>query len=173
MFTTKQVITQTARMELWVNIIVALLISFFALIFIPLSYENPIAWFVGLSIISYIFVYFTMGLRSRITLHKELTYTLSIPEHSSNRCRKIPFEYITHVEVCEYKLFKRDCYYPDEVNNDYYYKKTMFGYQGAGLIVCYQLPKTMSGDFIVRGIRFPAPKANECLSVIKENMRGV
>jgi hypothetical protein len=126
-------------------------------------------WFVGLSIVSYICVYYAMGLRSKITIDKELKYTISIPDHSSNNSHHIPLECITHIEICEYRLFKRDSYYPGGVNNDYYYRKTMSGYIGAGLIFCYQLPETMTGDSIVRGVRFPAPKANEFLNFIKEN----
>jgi hypothetical protein len=169
MLNTKTVITQTARRELWVNFILTLLVSSFGLVFIPFSYESPLIWFVGLSVVSYICIYYTMGFRSKITINKELKYTISIPDNSSNTSRHIPLEYITHVEICEYSLFKRDCYYPSAVNNDYYYKKTMFGYRGAGLIVCYQLPKTMTGDSIVRGIRFPSPNANEFLSFINAN----
>lgn len=172
MINTKTVTTQTARRQLWVNLIVTLLVSIFAFIFIPLSYESSMIWIVGISIVSYICVYYTMGLCSKITRNKELEYTLSIPDHFSNNSRQIPLGCITHVEICEYKLFKRDYYYPSCVSNDYYYRKTMFGYIGAGLIVCYQLPKTMTGDSIVRGVRFPAPKANEFMNFIKENTLG-
>lgn len=169
MLNTKLQITQTARRELWVNLILTLLVSSLALVLIPLSYESPLSWFVGLSIVSYICIYYTMGLRSKIITDKELTYSIIIPDHYSNTSRHIPLESITHVEICEYRLYKRDSYYPGGVNNDYYYRKTMFGYSGAGLIICYQLPKIMTGDSIVRGIRFPSPKANEFLNFINEN----
>jgi hypothetical protein len=40
-----------------------------------LSSESLLSWFVGLSIGSYFCVYYTMGLRSKITIDKDLKYT--------------------------------------------------------------------------------------------------
>ncbi|MDO6562085.1 hypothetical protein Q4488_01710 [Amphritea sp. 1_MG-2023] len=151
----KTVITQTARMKICVNVILTLLVSSCALVFIPLTYEKAMVWFVGVSIATYLFVHFGMVLRSRITLDKNLKYTMSIPDYYSNANIYIPIEYIANIEVCEYKLFEKDCCYPDGVNKEYYYRKKLFGYLGAGLIVCYQLPKAMTGDSIIRGIKFP------------------
>jgi hypothetical protein len=170
MFSTKTVMAQTARREPWGNFGLALLVSSCALIFVPLSYENPIGWFIGLLIISYIFIYFSMGLRSHITIGKESQHTIHIQDRYSNYIsRQVPFKCITHIEICEYRLYDKDYYYPDGVNKDFFYSFTLFGYKGPGLIVYYQLPKSMTDDSIVRGIRFPSPKANEFLSFVKDN----
>jgi len=159
--------TQTARRCIWVNLILTLLVSTWATTLIPLYGQHPVAWFAGLSLVTYAFVHFGLAFRTKITQDEESKYTLKIPDHYSNSDRRIPLEYITHVEICEYQLFARDSYYPPDVNHDYYYRKTMLGYQGSGLIVCYQLPKSMTGDTIVRGIKFPAPRAEEFASFMR------
>ena len=170
MFNNRTVKAQTARRNIWSNLMLTLLIAAFAMVLIPFSYEDPVTWFIGISTVTYVFVYFGLALRTKITIDKKSKYTLIIPDHHSNTNQRIPLEWITSVEVCEYRLFKKDNYFPTAVNNDYYSRKTMPGYIGSGLIVCYRLPEDIAGETIIRGIKFPAPKAEEFSSIINANM---
>lgn len=172
MLNTRTIAIQTARRVLWVNLILTFLVSVFSLVFVPFFHENTMGWFVVIPVVGYILVYYSMSFRSKITVDKAFNYTICIPDHSSNTSHKIPLEYITHIETCEYRLFNNSNYYPCGVDQSYFYTKTMFGYIGLGLIVCYKIPKSLSGDSITRGICFPAPKANEFLKFVKENTLG-
>ncbi|WP_413698822.1 hypothetical protein ACLKMH_14645 [Psychromonas sp. KJ10-10] len=169
MFKTKTVIKQTARRTPAVNFLISLLISGFSIIFIPLAYENLYTSFFSLLIISYFVVHLTLGLSSRITINQALEYSVKIPDHSSNMTQTIPFESITYIEVCAYKVLKVDNNCPDEISQKYFYQKSLFGYQGAGLIIAYKLPGNRAESEIIRAIKIPAPKAEEFYQFITVN----
>jgi hypothetical protein len=75
------------------------------------------------------------------------------------------------VELCEYSLWgiRAPAAY---VDRDYHRIYTKFGYQGAGLIFCYDLPGHIVDDFELRSWQLPTPKAEEFLAFLLKNTKG-
>jgi len=168
MFSNKTVKKQTAHIARWVRLIIAFILAGFALLFIPLAYEYEIFWFIGLAALSYSLMYYSMGFRSWIIVDNKGEYTLCIKDNHTRTNAYVPFEYITNVEICNYSSNKQRV--PIEYEeDDYHHIYNQFGYKGKGLIVRYQLPKHISGDTKRRSWQFPAPKAEEFLTFLKEN----
>ena len=168
MFSNKTVKKQTAHIARWVRLIIAFLLAGFAILFIPLAYEYEIFWFLGLSGLSYSLMYYSMGFRSWIKVDREAEYTLCIRDNHTRTNAYVPIEYITNVELCEYSGTKITAPIEYE-DHDFHHIYNQFGYKGKGLIVRYQLPKHISGDTERRSWQFPAPKAGEFLTFLKEN----
>lgn len=168
MFNTRTLLMQRARSQLWIRVIAALIIAGFALLFVPFVHGSKLLWFVGLASLAYVLVSYTMGIRSWVTVDKIGNYVLCIRDNHSGSNAYVPFEFITLSEACEYSVFKNSA--PQAYRNQEYHRVFKhFGYQGAGVIVCYQLPKHLCGDDQKRSWQFPAPKAEQLLNLLKNN----
>jgi hypothetical protein len=153
---------QTARMPVWLCLVWATFIAGFAILFIPFSHQNPALWFLSLFLLSFIGVYFGVALTTRVVKDSNDEYCLLIPDHSSNTTQRIPVNSIVSIENCHYSLFFNTFLCPDDVNKDFFYQKSLFGYAGQGVIISYRL----DGEKLTRGIVLPSPKAASFISFI-------
>lgn len=172
MFYSQTLIRQKARSPIWLNTVIALLVASTSVLFIPFSYEQPILWFSGMFLLSFIIVYLTFGFSSWITLDKEGNYVLCLRDNSSRSNSYLPFEHIRHVEIIPYRSFGNAI--PEEYQQrEFHYCFKQFGYAGEGLIVVYHLPKPVSGDEEIRSWQIPAPKAEAFFSIMVENAESL
>ncbi len=169
MFRNQTIIKQCAKSALWVRLITAAILSGFAMLFIPGVHGHEIVWLIGLYLLSYSLINYTMGFRSWITRDDKGKYILCIRDNSSRANSYLPFEYITHVELYEYSGFRSKA--PANYENEpFHIIHNQFSFQGKGLIVRYKLPKYISGDREYRSWQLPAPKANKFFKVLKQNI---
>lgn len=170
---------QTARGPLWLTFALALVVAGFAFIFLSTlpgvtsNIATGVVWFVGVWLVSVFAAYFGLVFTTGIVQVSDNSFALTIPDHYSNTSTSIDFDWIQSVELCHYPLTGAPSDNPHGINNDYWIKKTLLGYVGPGLIVGYRLPKTMSQADIVRGVQFPAPKAEMFLQYINANAPGL
>lgn len=116
--------------------------------------------------LSYILAFYTMGLKSWIKQDNVDKYTFCILDHSSRTTSYLPLEHITEIESCHYSLFKTQTPNPYK-NKEFHHVFKQFGYCGKGLIICYQLPKHISGDSLTRSWQIPSPKADLFIDFIR------
>lgn len=160
----KKVILQTARVHPVISMFLAVLITGGVILFLPISVQHQSGWWGAVFLVSFLGVYFGLSLKTQVIEEKADDYVVLIPDHSSNTVQRIPLTSITHVTQCDYKMFKQHFESPEWVTDDYFYCKSLFGYAGKGLIICYQL---QNEPLIHRAIAFPAPKADSFISFIK------
>jgi hypothetical protein len=154
---------QTARMPVWLCLVLATFIAGFAILFIPFAHLHPWLWFLSLFVLSFIGVYFGITLKTQVVIDSSGAYFVLIPDHSSNTTQRIPIGRIVTIKKCQYSMFFNTFSCPDEVNKDFFYQKSLFGYAGQGVIITYRL----NGEELTRGIVIPSPKADSFISFIK------
>lgn len=169
MFNKRVVIRQKAKIIKSLCLVPAFGITLFAILFIPYAQEFELFLFAGLFSISYLLVRRTVGFRSWISESSEIKYSLCIGDDYSNTHSCIPFVDITSVELCEYSLWgtRAPAAYADR---DYHRIYTQFGYQGSGLIICYNLPGHIGDDSELRSWQLPVPKAEKFLALLQKSL---
>lgn len=179
MFNTEKVIKQTSRGKVWWCLLLSIPIAFFAVIFTPFSYKNPLFWFFAIATISYLFIYYTTGVYSYISLNKKGEFHLCIYNNYNRRTTSIPFNRITHISLCEYQLFKNNkanlqCLCESK---DFHHMLNHLGYAGQGLVVCYKEDELVyaPSKFLIgaeyspyKSCQFPAPNSKEFVEILKQ-----
>lgn len=159
-------IKQRAQSEKWLCLIAALFIASFAMFFIPYAHEAKPQWFSGLFLLSYLLIRLTMGFSTWIYEDSEGKRILCLRDAHANTNSYLPLEFITHVEYCDYSMWNQKRAPSNYANRKFHRIFTQLGYHGSGLIVCYRLPKSISGDCELRSWQFPAPKSEAFLKLM-------
>lgn len=164
------VLKQVARSPGWLHGILALAVAAVAVTFVPMAWLNPWQWFIALTLIALVLVRYTTGFKSWLSQDRREKLSLVIRDNNARANAYLPIEYITNLETCDYHFFNNDHEKEEFLFGDHHRVFRQLGYQGPGLIISYQLPRSSSPNPELRSWKFPAPKAQAFIEAIEPHL---
>ena len=164
------IMKQVARGPVWLYLLAAVVVAAISAILVGQDYLIMAVVFVAVTCAVLLLIEQFVGFQSWIVQEKNCKYTLCIRDKSSRQTIRLPVDYITLVEFCEYSGFSKK-----QVDENYLYNSchrifNHWGYKGPGLAISYQLPRTSAGGVVLRSWRIPAPKAAAFAQIIGDNL---